>query len=287
MTPLFSQKINVQGPTCAPPVALWSVVRLFEARFRAARAASIALLSSPRKATSANPTRPTTRTSHMTTQRHRQRPSPTSDARLTAAKCPRRGVSAGRPGRTTTWSPFAPRPVIATLVRTEHPVHPRPPPVAAQVRETTRRRSCRTALHKARPPSCTRASRRDAAPPQPLRRSSIRPVSPSAASRVNCTTTGDVSIRRLRMSADAGYRRRRPCRSREGTNLHSEARRHPRAVLLAARRGLIARQAPAVAPGASAPFSSPAVSRAERQLSAAVSGALVNSIARRAACACT
>ena len=133
--------------------------------------------------------------------------------------------------------------------------------MAAQVRETTRRRSCRTALHKARPPSCTRASRRDAAPPQPLRRSSIRPVSPSAASRVNCTTTGDVSIRRLRMSADAGYRRRRPCRSREGTNLHSEARRHPRAVLLAARRGLIARQAPAVAPGASAPFSSPAVSR--------------------------
>ena len=144
--------------------------------------------------------------------------------------------------------------------------------MAAQVRETTRRRSCRTALHKARPPSCTRASRRDAAPPQPLRRSSIRPVSPSAASRVTCTTTGDVSIRRLRMSADAGYRRRRPCRSREGTNLHSEARRHPRAVLLAARRGLIARQAPAVAPGASAPFSSPAVSRAERQLSGRFQG---------------
>ena len=165
-----------------------------------------------------------------------------------------------------TWPSILARPATAVSAHTPRPVHPRPPPVAAQVRETTRRRSCRTALHKARPPSCTRASRRDAAPPQPLRRSSIRPVSPSAASRVTCTTTGDVSIRRLRMSADAGYRRRRPCRSREGTNLHSEARRHPRAVLLAARRGLIARQAPAVAPGASAPFSSPAVSRAERRV---------------------
>jgi hypothetical protein len=162
------------------------------------------------------------------------------------------------------WSPFAPRPVVATLVRTEHPVHRRPPPVAALCRETTRRKPCRRALHKARPPSCTRDSRRNAAPPQPPRRSSILPSLPSAASCVTCTTTGDVSIHRLRMSADAGYRRRRPCRSREGTNLHSEARRHPRAVLLAARRGLIARQAPAVAPGASAPFSSPAVSRADK-----------------------
>ena len=214
----------------------------------------------------------------MTTQRHRQWPSPTSDARLAAAECPRRGVSAGRPGRPTTWSPFAPRPVVATLVRTEHPVRRRPPPVAALCRETTRRKPCRRALHKARPPSCTRDSRRNAAPPQPPRRSSILPSLPSAASCVTCTTTGDVSIHRLRMSADAGYRRRRPCRSRERTNLQSEARRHPRAVLLAARRGLIGRGAPTVAPGASAPFSSLAVWRAGRQLSGHASRAHVNCV---------
>ena len=148
--------------------------------------------------------------------------------------------------------------------------------MAALCRETTRRKPCRRALHKARPPSCTRDSRRNAAPPQPPRRSSILPSLPSAASCVTCTTTGDVSIHRLRMSADAGYRRRRPCRSRERTNLQSEARRHPRAVLLAARRGLIGRGAPTVAPGASAPFSSLAVWRAGRQLLTPGSQAHVN-----------
>ena len=95
--PCFSQKINVQGPTFAPPIALWYSARLLlrGSPFRAHVAASIALLSSPRKARPASPTRPTTRTNHMTTQRHCQWPSPTSDARLAAAVQPRQEEGRG------------------------------------------------------------------------------------------------------------------------------------------------------------------------------------------------